>query len=226
MLLRSAIPKGIFDQGGIDEEVKKNFESIKSKMEQEGYSFEEVDLAHLADALAVYYIIMPAEVSSNLARLDGIRYGDRVGTSKMQQDLYGDTRGALFGKEVRRRILLGTYVLSYGYYDAYYNKAVALREIIRNELQETLKEYDAVFTPTAPTPAFKIGEKADDPVAMYLCDLFTVPGNIAQHPAISVPSGKTSSGLPLGVQFIGSRFAEEKLFTLGEVVEKVRENMA
>ena len=221
-----AIPKGIFDQGGIDEEVKKNFESIKSKMEQEGYSFEEVDLAHLADALAVYYIIMPAEVSSNLARLDGIRYGDRVGTSKMQQDLYGDTRGALFGKEVRRRILLGTYVLSYGYYDAYYNKAVALREIIRNELQETLKEYDAVFTPTAPTPAFKIGEKADDPVAMYLCDLFTVPGNIAQHPAISVPSGKTSSGLPLGVQFIGSRFAEEKLFTLGEVVEKVRENMA
>lgn len=221
-----AIPKGIFDQGGIDEEVKKNFEIIKSKMESEGYAFEEVDLAHLADALAVYYIIMPAEVSSNLARLDGIRYGDRVGDSKMQQDLYGDTRGALFGKEVRRRILLGTYVLSHGYYDAYYNKAVALREIIRNELQETLKNYDAIFTPTAPTPAFLIGEKANDPVAMYLCDLFTVPGNIAQHPAISVPSGKTVSGLPLGVQFIGPRFGEEKLFTLGEVVEKIRENMA
>jgi aspartyl-tRNA(Asn)/glutamyl-tRNA(Gln) amidotransferase subunit A len=219
---RIAIPKGIFDQGGIDEVVKKNFETIKGKMEVEGYSFDEVDLPHLADALAVYYIIMPAEVSSNLARLDGIRYGDRVGDSKHQQDLYGDTRGALFGKEVRRRILLGTYVLSHGYYDAYYNKAVALREIIRDELQNVLKNYDAVFTPTAPTPAFPIGEKADDPVAMYLCDLFTVPANIAQHPAISVPSGKTDSGLPLGVQFIGPRFGEEKLFTLAKVVENVR----
>ncbi len=217
-----AIPKGIFDQGGIDPEVKENFETVKKNMEAEGYVFEDVDLPHLSDALAVYYIIMPAEVSSNLARLDGIRYGDRVGDSKKQQDLYGDTRGALFGKEVRRRILLGTYVLSHGYYDAYYNKAVALREIIRKELEDVLKEYDAVFTPTAPTPAFKIGDKVDDPVAMYLGDLFTVPGNIAQHPAISVPSGKTVGGLPLGVQFIGPRFGEEKLFTLGEVVEKIR----
>lgn len=223
MKKRIAIPKGIFDQGGVDEEVKNNFEATKEKMEAEGYIFEDVEIPHLADALAVYYIIMPAEVSSNLARLDGIRYGDRVGDSIKQQDLYGDTRGALFGKEVRRRILLGTYVLSHGYYDAYYNKAVALREIIRNELEEVLKNYDAIFTPTAPTPAFPIGEKADDPVAMYLCDLFTVPGNISQHPAISVPSGKTTKGLPLGVQFIGPRFGEEKLFDLGRIVEKVRE---
>lgn len=149
-----------------------------------------------------------------------------MGGSKRQQDLYGDTRGALFGKEVRRRILLGTFVLSHGYYDAYYNKAVALRDIIRKELEDVLKDYDAVFTPTAPTAAFKIGDKADDPVAMYLCDLFTVPANIAQHPAISIPSGKTAEGLPLGVQFIGARFAEEKLFTLGEVVEKVRGTMS
>lgn len=223
---RIAIPKGIFDQGGIDADVKANFESIRKGMEAEGYMFEDVDLPHLGDSLAVYYIIMPAEVSSNLARLDGIRYGDRVGDSKRQQDLYGDTRGALFGKEVRRRILLGTYVLSHGYYDAYYNKAVALRDIIRKELEDVLKDYDAVFTPTAPTAAFKIGDKADDPVAMYLCDLFTVPANIAQHPAISVPSGKTAEGLPLGVQFIGARFAEGKLFTLGEVVEKVRGTMS
>lgn len=223
---RIAIPKGIFDQGGIDADVKANFESIRKGMEAEGYVFEEVDLPHLGDSLAVYYIIMPAEVSSNLARLDGIRYGDRVGDSKKQQDLYGDTRGALFGKEVRRRILLGTYVLSHGYYDAYYNKAVALRDIIRKELEDVLKDYDAVFTPTAPTAAFKIGDKANDPVAMYLCDLFTVPANIAQHPAISIPSGKTAEGLPLGVQFIGARFAEEKLFTLGEVVEKVRGTMS
>ncbi len=217
-----AIPKGIFDQGGIDEEVKENFEKIKKEMEAKGFSFTEVDLPHYGDSLAVYYILMPAEVSSNLARLDGIRYGERVGDSKVQQDLYGETRGALFGKEVRRRILLGTYVLSHGYYDAYYNKAVVLREVIRKEVADTLKDYDAIFTPTTPTPAFKIGEKANDPVAMYLADLFTVPGNIAQHPSISVPSGKTESGLPLGVQFIGPSFGEEKLFALGKIVEDVR----
>lgn len=217
-----AIPKGIFDNGGIDQDVKSNFFEIKTKMEKEGFSFEEVDLPHLADALAVYYIIMPAEVSSNLARLDGIRYGDRVGDSRKQHDLYGDTRGALFGPEVRRRILLGTYVLSHGYYDAYYNKAVALRAVIRKELEAVLTKYDAVFTPTAPTPAFPIGEKANDPVAMYLCDLFTVPANITQHPAISIPSGITESGLPLGVQFIGPRFGEDILFELGKVVESIR----
>jgi aspartyl-tRNA(Asn)/glutamyl-tRNA(Gln) amidotransferase subunit A len=121
--------------------------------------------------------------------------------------------------------LLGTYVLSHGYYDAYYNKAVALRDIIRKEIENTLENYDAIFTPTTPTPAFKIGEKSGDPVAMYLADLFTVPANIAQHPAISVPSGKTKEGLPLGVQFIGERFGEEKLFTLASIVENIEENM-
>lgn len=221
-----AIPKGIFDQGGIDDEIKENFENIKKQMINEGFSFTEVDLPHFGDALAVYYILMPAEVSSNLARLDGIRYGERVGDSQRQQDLYGDTRGALFGKEVRRRILLGTYVLSHGYYDAYYNKAVALREIIRKELEEVLKDYDVIFTPTTPTPAFKIGEKVGDPVAMYLADLFTVPANIAQHPAISIPSGNTKTGLPLGVQFIGPRFGEDKLFVLGKIVEELRKNMS
>jgi aspartyl-tRNA(Asn)/glutamyl-tRNA(Gln) amidotransferase subunit A len=160
---------------------------------------DEVDLPHFANALAVYYIVMPAEVSSNLARLDGIRYGTRL-EGKGVHDVYKATRGALFGKEVRRRILLGTYVLSHGYYDAYYNKAVAVRQIIRKELEKVLESYDAVITPTTPTPAFKIGEKANDPVAMYLADLFTVPGNIAQHPAISVPSGKNSEGLPFGIQ--------------------------
>ncbi len=221
-----AIPRGIFDTGGVDEEVKNNFERIKKEMEGQGFSFSEVDLPHFGDALAVYYILMPAEVSSNLARLDGIRYGDRVGTSTKQQDLYGDTRGALFGKEVRRRILLGTYVLSHGYYDAYYNKAVALRHLIRKELEDVLREYDAIFTPTTPTPAFKIGEKANDPVAMYLADLFTVPANIAQHPTLSVPSGKTASGLPPGVQFIGPRFGEEILFSLGEVVETIASHVS
>ncbi len=216
-----AIPKGVLDTEGLDPEVKENFITIKTKMETEGFTFSEVDLPHFGDALAVYYILMPAEVSSNLARLEGVRYGDRVSNESLRA-MYDKTRGALFGKEVRRRILLGTYVLSHGYYDAYYNKAVALRQMIREELEVVLKEYDAVFTPTTPTPAFKIGEKSNDPVQMYLADLFTVPANIAQHPAISVPSGKTIQGLPLGVQFIGPRFGEEKLFALGEVVESVR----
>ena len=218
------IPKGIFDQGGIDEDVKRNFLETKSKMEMQGYSFEDVELPHFGDALAVYYILMPAEVSSNLARLEGIRYGDRVETQGgALQDLYSDTRGALFGKEVRRRILLGTYVLSHGYYDAYYNKAVALRELIRAELEAVLETYDAIMTPTTPTPAFKIGEKVGDPVSMYLADLFTVPANIAQHPALSIPSGKTEVGLPLGVQLIGPRFGEEILFTIGKDVESIVE---
>jgi aspartyl-tRNA(Asn)/glutamyl-tRNA(Gln) amidotransferase subunit A len=216
------IPKGIFDQGGIDEDVKRNFFETKTKMEKQGYSFEDVELPHFGDALAVYYILMPAEVSSNLARLEGIRYGDRVETGKLH-DLYSDTRGALFGKEVRRRILLGTYVLSHGYYDAYYNKAVALRGIIRNELETVLSSYDAIMTPTTPTPAFKIGEKTADPVSMYLADLFTVPANIAQHPALSLPSGKTETGLPLGVQLIGPRFGEEILFSIGKDIESIVE---
>lgn len=219
-----AIPKGIFDQGGIDESVKENFFATKEALEKKGYEFHEVALPHFGDALAVYYILMPAEVSSNLARLEGVRYGDRISNDSVKA-MYEKTRGALFGKEVRRRILLGTYVLSHGYYDAYYNKAVALREVIRKELETVLKDYDAVFTPTTPTPAFKIGEKSGDPVAMYLADLFTVPANIAQHPALSVPSGVTKEGLPLGVQFIGPRFGEEKLFALGRLVEEVRENM-
>ncbi len=218
---RLAIPRGIFDKGGIAPAIKENFDSTIEKLKAEGFVVEEVDLPHYADSLAVYYILIPAEVSSNLARLDGIRYGERVGDGGIK-DIYGDTRGALFGKEVRRRILVGTYVLSHGYYDAYYNKAVALRAVIRREVESVLKDYDAIVTPTTAGTAFKIGEKVNDPVAMYLEDLFTVPANIAQHPAISVPSGKDESGLPIGIQFIGARFAEDTLFALGKIVENVR----
>jgi aspartyl-tRNA(Asn)/glutamyl-tRNA(Gln) amidotransferase subunit A len=218
---RLAIPKGIFDGGGFDAELKDNFEAMVEKLKKEGYVIDEIDLPHFADALAVYYILMPAEVSSNLARLDGIRYGDRAESTSIN-DVYGDTRGALFGIEVRRRILLGTYVLSHGYYDAYYNKAIALRGIIRTELEAALEKYDAILTPTTPTPAFGIGEKVNDPVSMYLSDLFTVPANIAQHPAISIPSGKSSEGLPFGLQFIGARFAEDVLFMLGKTIENIR----
>lgn len=218
---RLAIPYNLFGEEGIDTDVKENFEQTVTKLKNEGFTVEEVDLPHFADSLAVYYILIPAEVSSNLGRLEGVRYGDRVGEGGIK-DFYGDTRGALFGKEVRRRILLGTYVLSHGYYDAYYNKAVALRAVIRQEVEAVLKDYDAIITPTAPSVAFKIGEKANDPVAMYLADLFTVPANIAQHPAISVPSGTNAEGLPFGFQFIGPRFGEDVLFELGKTIEKIR----
>jgi aspartyl-tRNA(Asn)/glutamyl-tRNA(Gln) amidotransferase subunit A len=216
-----AMPKGMFDSGGCDSEVKENFLKTVEKLRQEGFVIDEIELPHFADALAVYYIIQPAEVSSNLSRLDGVRYGDRI-SDKSVMDMYTETRGQLFGKEVRRRILLGTYVLSHGYYDAYYNKAVALRSLIRSELEEAFKTYDALITPTAPTPAFKIGEKANDPVQMYLCDLFTVPANIAQMPALSVPSGTTSVGLPIGFQLIGPRFGETELFSIGKIIESIR----
>jgi aspartyl-tRNA(Asn)/glutamyl-tRNA(Gln) amidotransferase subunit A len=221
MKKKIAVPKGIFEAEGMDPEVKENFENLVAKIKDAGYTVEEVELAHFKDALAVYYILMPAEVSSNTARFDGVRYGPRVEKGTLSE-VYKDTRGELFGKEVRRRILVGTYVLSHGYYDAYYNKAVALREIIKDELKQVLQEYDGVLTPTTPSPAFKIGEKVNDPLAMYLSDLFTVPANIAQHPAISVPSGTTATGLPLGVQFIGPQYGEEILFALGKMVESVR----
>jgi aspartyl-tRNA(Asn)/glutamyl-tRNA(Gln) amidotransferase subunit A len=218
---RLAIPKGILSSTGLDEEVRENFKIILDKLTKEGYTIEEVDLEYYSDALSVYYILMPAEVSSNLARFDGIRYGDRIGKGTVH-DIYKETRGALFGTEVRRRILLGTYVLSHGYYDAYYNKALELRKRIRKELEDLLQEYDALVTPTAPTLPFKIGEKVDDPVSMYLSDLFTVPANIAQHPGISVPTGKSKEGLPFAIQFVGPRFGEEILFKLGKVVENIR----
>lgn len=216
-----AIPKGVRGGTGLDTELSQNFETILSGLEQEGFTITEIDLPNFANALAVYYILMPAEVSSNLARFDGIRYGERVGEGTVH-DIYSTTRGTLLGAEVRRRILLGTYVLSHGYYDAYYNKAIALRSIIRRELESALEDYDAIITPTTPTPAFGIGEKVSDPVSMYLSDLFTVPANVAHHPAISIPSGKNTAGLPFGVQFIGARFAESTLFALGKIIENIR----
>lgn len=217
-----AIPKGLFANGGCDAEVQINFETMVEKFKAEGYMIDEVDLPHFGDSLAVYYILMPAEVSSNLARLDGIRYGDRLATDGSLSDVYNETRGQLFGKEVRRRILLGTYVLSHGYYDAYYNKAVALRGVIRRELETVLADYDAIITPTTPTTAFKFGEKSGDPLAMYLSDLFTVPANIAHLPALAVPSGDSATGMKFSMQFIGARFSEPTLFALGKTVESVR----
>lgn len=217
------IPRSFLSSGGIDPEVLKNFEESCEKLKKAGYNIVDVDLPMLKYSLAVYYIIMPAEVSSNLARYDGMRYGLSVEADKLF-DVYIKTRGQGFGREARRRVLLGTYILSHGYHDAYYNKAVKVRNAIREELTNVFKDIDGIITPTVPFPPFKLGEKMNDPLAMYLCDIFSAPANLADIPAISLPSGKTASGLPLGIQITAPYLREDILFTIGKDFENTVKN--
>ena len=179
----------------------------------------EISLPYTKYALPTYYIVAPAEASSNLARYDGVRYGLRVEGDSLDE-MYENTRGQGFGAEVRRRIMNGTYVLSAGYYDAYYVKAMKLRTLILQEFQQAFEGVDVMLTPTAPSPAFAIGEKMDDPVQMYLNDVFTVPASLAGLPAISVPGGLSDEGLPLGLHLITKPFDEETLFRVGGVLEE------
>lgn len=212
------VPRAFLSGDGITKEVLSNFEESCEKLKNAGYELVDVSLPLIKYSLAVYYIIQPAEVSSNLARYDGIRYGSSVEADTLS-GIYTKTRGQGFGKEARRRILLGTFILSHGYYDAYYNKAVAVRESIKAELASVFADVDAIITPTVPFPPFKFGEKSKDPIAMYMSDLFTVPANIAGVPALSVPSGKTSDGLPLGLHIMAPHFREDILFTVGKDFE-------
>lgn len=214
-----------FVQGeGVDEEVRENFEVSLGKLRERGFEIRDIELPHAKHSLAVYYIIMPAEASTNLARFDGVRYGFYEGGSDLLED-YRVSRGRGFGKEVRRRIILGTHVLSSGYYDAYYNKAAGVRELVRAELKELFDSgITAIATPTTPTPAFTIGEKSNDPLAMYLADIFTTIANIAGVPAISVPSGfafRAGKNLPLGMQFLANHGDEDALFAIGSAFEEV-----
>jgi aspartyl-tRNA(Asn)/glutamyl-tRNA(Gln) amidotransferase subunit A len=179
----------------------------------------EVSLKMTKYALPAYYIIAPAEASSNLARYDGVRFGLRVPGESLD-DMYEATRAEGFGAEVRRRVLIGTYVLSAGYYDAYYLKAQKVRTLIAKDFDKAYESCDVLLTPTTPSPAFAIGEKVDDPIAMYLCDMFTVTASLAGLPGISVPAGLSSDGLPLGLQVIGRAFDEETVLRVGEVIEK------
>ncbi|HUC09513.1 MAG TPA: amidase family protein, partial [Stellaceae bacterium] len=178
----------------------------------------EISLPHTKYALACYYIIAPAEASSNLARYDGVRFGLRVDGASLDE-MYELTRAAGFGVEVRRRVLIGTYVLSAGYYDAYYLKAQRVRALIARDFAEAFQRVDAILAPTAPSAAFAIGENSDDPVTMYLNDVFTVPASLAGLPAISVPAGLTADGLPLGLQIIGRAFDEEAVLRVAGVLE-------
>ena len=205
---------------GMDEEVAnavqgavKEFESLKVRVKK-------ISLPHTKHALSVYYIIMPAEVSTNLSRFDGIRYGDRAKAENLL-DLYYRDRGAGFGPEPKRRIILGTFVLSAGYYDAYYAKAQKVRALIKKDFNEAFKSVDVILTPVAPTPAFKIGEKTDDPLQMYLSDIFTIPVNLAGLPGISIPVNGREGKLPIGFQLIGKPWHEADILGLGAFYERL-----
>jgi aspartyl-tRNA(Asn)/glutamyl-tRNA(Gln) amidotransferase subunit A len=216
--LRIGIPKE-YRVEGMPAEIEESWQQGIEWLKAAGAEIVDVSLPHTKYALPTYYIINPAEASSNLARYDGVRYGQRV-QGKDLREMYENTRAEGFGAEVRRRIMVGTYVLSAGYYDAYYVKAQKVRRLIQNDFLEAFKKCDALLTPTAPSAAFAIGENEDDPIKMYLNDVFTVSLNLAGLPGLSVPGGLNKDGLPLGLQIIGKAFDEETVFRVGGVIEK------
>jgi aspartyl-tRNA(Asn)/glutamyl-tRNA(Gln) amidotransferase subunit A len=216
---RIGVPRALFGEG-LDAEVRASVERAVEVFRELGAEIVDVELPHARYAIAVYYIIATAEASSNLARYDGVRYGLRAEESAELRSMYRRTREEGFGAEVKRRIMLGTYVLSSGYYDAYYLKAQQVRSLIREDFARAFGRCDAVVTPTAPTPAFRLGEKVDDPLAMYLNDIYTVTANLAGIPGLSVPCGLSSAGLPIGMQLLGPHWSEPVLFRLADAYER------
>lgn len=230
--LTVGLPEEYFTGAGVSSEVAAGVDSAVRAIESLGLTTKKISLPHTKYALSSYYIILPAEVSSNLARLDGIRYsrsGKRKTASGSLYDLYVGERGDGFGPETKRRVILGTFVLSSGYYDAYYDKAQRVRALIAHDFAEAFKTVDVILSPISPTTAFKVGEKADDPLAMYLTDIFTIPVNLAGLPAISIPVAHTASNieprtsLPIGFQLIGKHFREEDILGIGTFYEKLYE---
>ncbi len=212
--LRVGVPKEYFGEG-IDPEVASSIQNALDWMKGTGkVELKSISLPHSGYAIAVYYIVATAEASSNLSRFDGVKYGFRAGGNHPLRSMYGNTREEGFGAEVKRRIMLGTFALSSGYYDAYYRQASRVRNLIALDFQEAFKEVDLICTPTSPTAAFKLGEKVDDPLSMYLSDIYTVTTNLAGVPAISIPCGFNSARLPIGLQIIGNYLEENKIFQL------------
>jgi aspartyl-tRNA(Asn)/glutamyl-tRNA(Gln) amidotransferase subunit A len=212
------LPKEYFGEG-IDPEVRAHVEQVVETYRQAGYTIKEISLPHTELAVPTYYIVATAEASSNLARYDGVRYTHRSAEAGDAVDLFYQSRGEGFGPEVKRRVILGSYVLSSGYYDAYYKRAQQVRTLIRDDFLKAFEEVDAILTPTTPTPAFKIGEKIDDPISMYLADIFTISVNLAGLPGLSMPCGLTEAGLPVGFQLIGKPFEEGRLLQIGQAYE-------
>ena len=217
--LKIGIPKE-YRVDGMPKEIDKLWENGKKILKESGAEIIDISLPNTKYALPTYYIVAPAEASSNLARYDGVKYGFRSNKGTNLIEMYENTRSEGFGDEVKRRILIGTYVLSSGYYDAYYIKAQKVRQLIKNDFDESFKKVDAILTPSTPSAAFKIGEKKDDPISMYLNDIFTVPVNLAGIPAISIPAGTDNNNYPLGLQLIGKTLDEQKLLNIAFATEK------
>ncbi|HEV8493880.1 MAG TPA: Asp-tRNA(Asn)/Glu-tRNA(Gln) amidotransferase subunit GatA [Candidatus Angelobacter sp.] len=215
--LKIGVPKEYFGDG-LDAEVRAAVEAGIAKLRSAGCVIAPISLPHTAYAIPTYYVIATAEASANLARFDGVRYGYRAKGARTLSDMYRKSRDEGFGAEVKRRIMLGTYALSSGYYDAYYLKAQRVRTLLTRDFEQAFQKVDAIVTPTAPTPAFKIGEKSDDPLSMYLADIYTVTADLAGVPGISVPCGKTQSGLPIGLQILGRHFDESTVLRVAHAV--------
>jgi aspartyl-tRNA(Asn)/glutamyl-tRNA(Gln) amidotransferase subunit A len=213
------VPRALFGEG-LDAEIRDAVEHSIENFRRLGAEIVDVEIPYAKYGIAVYYIIATAEASSNLARFDGVRYGFRAEGSHELREMYRKTREEGFGAEVKRRIMLGTYVLSSGYYDAYYAKAQKVRALVKRDYEKAFAVCDAILTPTSPSVAFKIGEKSDDPLAMYLSDIYTVSANLAGIPGISVPCGLSSEGLPIGTQLLGNFWSEDVLLNLANVYEK------
>ncbi|AKG05189.1 MULTISPECIES: Asp-tRNA(Asn)/Glu-tRNA(Gln) amidotransferase subunit GatA [Salimicrobium] len=217
--LKIAVPKEYF-QEGVNEEVKASVRQALRKYEELGAEWEEVSLPHSKYALSTYYLIASSEASANLARFDGVRYGRRSENAETMIDMFKNSRSEGFGDEVKRRIMLGTFALSSGYYDAYYKKAQQVRTLIKNDFDKIFEEYDVVIGPTAPTPAFKVGEQMENPLTMYANDILTIPVNLAGVPGISIPCGFSEKGLPIGLQIIGKHFDESTVYRAAHAFEQ------
>jgi len=219
--LTIGVPKEYFELEGMEDEVKNKIETKIKELEKQGFKIKEVSLPHTKYAIPVYYIIVPSEDSSNLGRLDGIRYGVQADDADNLYDTYAKSRAQGFPEEVKRRIMIGTYALSAGYYDAYYKKAQKVRTLIINDFKRVFEEVDLLVTPTSPFPAFKIGEKKEDVLAMYLADVCTCPASVAGIPGLSIPAGEAKDGLPIGLQVIGPRMGESEVIQLGYYIENL-----
>jgi aspartyl-tRNA(Asn)/glutamyl-tRNA(Gln) amidotransferase subunit A len=217
--LKLGVAKEYFGEG-LDSEVRKSVEAAIQKLAGSGCEIVPVSLPHTEYAIPTYYIVATAEASSNLARFDGVRYGYRAGDARTLSEMYRRSRDHGFGAEVKRRIMLGTFALSTGYYDAYYLKAQRVRTLLARDFEEAFKKVDAIVTPTSPTAAFKLGEKADDPLSMYLADIFTVTADLAGIPGISVPCGETKENLPVGLQILGKHFDEATILRVAHAYEQ------
>jgi aspartyl-tRNA(Asn)/glutamyl-tRNA(Gln) amidotransferase subunit A len=220
--MKIGVPAEYFGEG-LNPETRDAVQAVITSLESEGAELIDISLPHMQHAIATYYLIATSEASSNLARYDGVKFGFRAENAQGLMDMYRKTRSEGFGAEVKRRILLGTYALSSGYYDAYYLKAQKVRTLIVRDFSSAFEKVDAIITPTTPSPAFRVGEKSSDPLEMYLEDIYTVSCNLAGIPGISVPAGMTSGGLPIGLQVLGPQFGEETILQIARAAEVVRD---